>query len=1024
MQRNKWILSWSLLLLLVIGLAACGDSGSDADVDGDAADGDGTDGDEPDGDEPDGDDACPECDFLTGSWCMADPEGAACDQIPLDGVQIIQADESSCAFTAVISFTNGVTPAVFTFDGCDIEELSLFNDTCELSIDSTDSKVTVDCPNLCSFTLSQDDCELGCLCDTEDACCDGCQPINQGGACNDNDSCTQTDTCNAGFCIGADPVVCVAQDQCHVAGQCDSATGECTNPFAADDTACDDNEKCTTNDVCTSGVCGGEAVVCIAQDDCHVAGLCNSDTGLCENPPKANGSTCDGLGTGIMESGVCRNGECKALDACMLRDYGQPLGYSCNFDEDCASGICTADTLFFKGSSSAYVCTQACNPDSNPCPNGFFCTENYDKSKAPLFLEFVCLPETGPLPLDGSQDLLEPCNIDANCESGVCAFDGWLSYCSLDCYVEDSTKEGPNDNLCGPCGTCEENPFPIKDDKRPSYYCVARDRAYPGGLCTSNLDCITGICYDNHCSTWCGDYDKGQDDCMVGFTCTDVGFPLGEICIPNDEIGTNEENEPCTESFSCADGYYCDLPPSNGMMGILVDPDLNEAVAGDFYSRSNEYAYFTDFSYTAEVSGTYYLIIQPMYFKDYFPPQSAYRLNVTTGADPTTSIDEIEPNDYYTTAQALTLPISVIGMLELFDVDWYTIDLQAGETVTVQGLPVADSGTCLAKKAFGEACSFDAECETGVCYSGKCSEECTMVLTRGENDSCPTDYTCVFGVAMGKNDSKLDSPLVCVPDAEYGDKDFGEPCRFDWECADELCYYGECNQFCEFTPVKGAGDTCPDNFDCVDTDGTPTKAGLTVCIPSADLDLAFGEACTNDYQCESGRCLNDECNLYCDQASTKADPVLCPSGYECIIEVDGLNSYNRGCWAESELDLEFGAACEEDYQCQSDFCYDDACNVLCSVLVKGPILCPDDYTCHYVSNSSGKADPLTACLADDTLNRDFGEACENDYECTSNFCYFGKCNVMCDMSKADCPTGYECLVSYYEPSTFCAASSD
>ena len=54
-----------------------------------------------------------------------------------------------------------------------------------------------------------------------------------GTACNDGNACTQTDTCQAGVCAGANPVVCTASDQCHVAGTCNPTTGVCSNPERA-----------------------------------------------------------------------------------------------------------------------------------------------------------------------------------------------------------------------------------------------------------------------------------------------------------------------------------------------------------------------------------------------------------------------------------------------------------------------------------------------------------------------------------------------------------------------------------------------------------------------------------------------------------------------------------------------------------------------------------------------------------------------------------------------------------------------
>ena len=45
-----------------------------------------------------------------------------------------------------------------------------------------------------------------------------------GTSCNDANACTQTDTCQAGVCTGANPVVCSALDQCHAVGACDPVT--------------------------------------------------------------------------------------------------------------------------------------------------------------------------------------------------------------------------------------------------------------------------------------------------------------------------------------------------------------------------------------------------------------------------------------------------------------------------------------------------------------------------------------------------------------------------------------------------------------------------------------------------------------------------------------------------------------------------------------------------------------------------------------------------------------------------------
>src|SRR5206468_1614367 len=101
-----------------------------------------------------------------------------------------------------------------------------------------------------------------------------------GAPCDDGNACTRTDACQAGACVGGNPVVCTAADQCHIAGVCNAASGVCTNPAKLDGAPCDDGNACTRTDTCEAGACvGGNPVVCTAADQCHTAGACNPATG-------------------------------------------------------------------------------------------------------------------------------------------------------------------------------------------------------------------------------------------------------------------------------------------------------------------------------------------------------------------------------------------------------------------------------------------------------------------------------------------------------------------------------------------------------------------------------------------------------------------------------------------------------------------------------------------------------------------------------------------------------------------------
>jgi hypothetical protein len=110
--------------------------------------------------------------------------------------------------------------------------------------------------------------------------------------------------------MGSNPVVCTALDQCHDAGTCNTATGMCSNPAKANGTTCNDGNACTQTDTCQAGACTGtNPVVCSPLDQCHVAGTCNPSTGNCSNPNATDGTSCND-GNACTLSDTCLGGSC------------------------------------------------------------------------------------------------------------------------------------------------------------------------------------------------------------------------------------------------------------------------------------------------------------------------------------------------------------------------------------------------------------------------------------------------------------------------------------------------------------------------------------------------------------------------------------------------------------------------------------------------------------------------------------------------------------------------------------------
>jgi len=144
--------------------------------------------------------------------------------------------------------------------------------------------------NLCDGVVcsAKGECHQAGSCNSQTGTCS--DPEKPAGAqCDDKDDDTVQDQCNAGKCAGVgrcEGVTCRAATQCHAVGECDPKTGSCSNPFATSGEACDDKSAITSDDKCdSSGTCSGVdlclGISCEAADDCHDAGTCNPATGEC-----------------------------------------------------------------------------------------------------------------------------------------------------------------------------------------------------------------------------------------------------------------------------------------------------------------------------------------------------------------------------------------------------------------------------------------------------------------------------------------------------------------------------------------------------------------------------------------------------------------------------------------------------------------------------------------------------------------------------------------------------------------------
>jgi len=194
--------------------------------------------------------------------------------------------------------------------------------------------------------------------------------------CSDGSACSWDDTCQNGVCKPGAPTVCGPLDQCHIAGTCDLMTGACSNPTKDDNTTCDDGRACTVADTCHGGVCiSGEPKSCPVSDKCHVAGSCDTGSGDClpETPLSCDDGDLCTVDSCDPEEG-CRHqpvtcapeGECHEAGTCdsttgACTSPPAPDGTLCDTSDSCThGGLCA---------SSQCICS---NPNQAPDPTAGF----------------------------------------------------------------------------------------------------------------------------------------------------------------------------------------------------------------------------------------------------------------------------------------------------------------------------------------------------------------------------------------------------------------------------------------------------------------------------------------------------------------------------------------------------------------------------------------------------------------------------------------------------------------------------
>jgi len=333
------------------------------------------------------------CNFETGQCSEPPPmpQGAACDDNLENTVEDECDGQGSCAGK---DYCEGVTcPAPSDcheagecdkFSGACVDVLKAEGSDCS---DGNDNTVNDKCTagglcegeNLCADVTceaSGEPCRVAGVCDFQTGeCSDPVAP--EGTACDDGDDATDDDICDAsGQCAGTDycaGVGCPGEMECFEASEC-IPTGEhkgtCSVTPKAVDTACDDNNGATKDDKCVSTGDGEADIMCLGtgkclyvtcpspadahpapHDQCYNEGECESNTGLCTDPKKADQTECDD-GNDLTEDDRCTDGICAGVDPCagvtcedpqMCEGAGRCVGGECEYQEIVDAGCDDGD---------------------------------------------------------------------------------------------------------------------------------------------------------------------------------------------------------------------------------------------------------------------------------------------------------------------------------------------------------------------------------------------------------------------------------------------------------------------------------------------------------------------------------------------------------------------------------------------------------------------------------------------------------------------------------------------------------
>jgi hypothetical protein len=211
----------------------------------------------------------------------------SCSAGKCKGIGIACDDDNPCTDDICDPTVGCLHPA--NFAPCSDGDLCTYGDHC---VDTICSGLDVSCDDGNPCTTNTCHSLAGCLIE------------NLFIPCSDGSLCTVADWCIDGVCTAGSPAVCDDGNSCTV-DSCDPVTGFCI--YGNTGWPCDDGNACTHLDHCGDGACAGYAVTCTDANDC-TSDSCDPDVGCLHSA--INGAMCD-------DDDFCTSGDLCVLEECV-----------------------------------------------------------------------------------------------------------------------------------------------------------------------------------------------------------------------------------------------------------------------------------------------------------------------------------------------------------------------------------------------------------------------------------------------------------------------------------------------------------------------------------------------------------------------------------------------------------------------------------------------------------------------------------------------------------------------------------